>query len=72
MLDMYVETGKVNELTSLVDLMLAKYKNNPEAYTQTGEACYKLSLVDKARAIMQKALSRLDKKKRTFISTTCW
>ncbi|XP_077285962.1 ribosomal RNA Processing 5 [Arctopsyche grandis] len=67
MLDMYVETGKVNELSSLVDLMLAKYKNNPEAYTQAGEACYKLTLVDKARAIMQKALSRLDKKKHVSV-----
>lgn len=64
MLDMYAETGKINELTSLVDTMIAKYKQNPDTYMCTGESCYKLNLVDKARAIMQKAISRLDSKQR--------
>lgn len=64
MLDMYAETGKVNELTSLVDIMIAKYKQNPDMYMYAGEAFYKLNLVDKARSIMQKAISRLESKQR--------
>ncbi|XP_028161850.1 protein RRP5 homolog [Ostrinia furnacalis] len=61
-LDIYVETSKQQELCSLVDLMLRKYKRDPGTYTLCGAACFKLGLVEKARQVMQKAISVLEKK----------
>ncbi|XP_049704618.2 protein RRP5 homolog [Helicoverpa armigera] len=62
LLDIYVETGKQQELVALVDLMLRKYKRETSVYGLCGAACFKLGLVDKARQVMQKAISVLEKK----------
>lgn len=62
LLDIYVDTGKQQELSALVDLMLRKYKRDPKTYTLCGTACYKLNLKEKARYVMQKALNVLEKK----------
>ncbi|GBP32386.1 Protein RRP5 homolog [Eumeta japonica] len=67
LLDIYVETSKISELTALVDLMMRKYKKDPNTYVLTGNACYKLGLIDKARAVMQKAISVLDKKEHVSV-----
>ncbi|KAJ0173453.1 hypothetical protein K1T71_010602 [Dendrolimus kikuchii] len=62
LLDIYVETCKQQELSSLVDLMLRKYKRDTNMYIMCGNACFKLGLVDKARHVMQKAIAVLEKK----------
>lgn len=67
LLDIYVDTSKQQELSSLVDLMLRKYKRNPTNYIQCGAACFKLGLVDKARHVMQKAVSVLEKKEHVTV-----
>ncbi|XP_052756608.1 protein RRP5 homolog [Galleria mellonella] len=67
LLDIYVETSKQQELVSLVDLMMRKYKRQPDAYTQAGGACFKLGLVDKARQVMQKAIGVLEKKEHVSV-----
>ncbi|XP_063628186.1 protein RRP5 homolog, partial [Cydia splendana] len=67
LLDIYVDTSKPQELSSLVDLMLRKYKRNPTNYIQCGAACFKLGLVDKARHVMQKAVSVLEKKEHVTV-----
>ncbi|XP_047994064.1 protein RRP5 homolog isoform X2 [Leguminivora glycinivorella] len=67
LLDIYVDTSKHQELSSLVDLMLRKYKRNPTNYIQCGAACFKLGLVDKARHVMQKAVSVLEKKEHVTV-----
>jgi hypothetical protein len=66
LLDIYCDTAKHQELSSLVDLMLRKYKRQPANYIQCGAACFKLGLLDKARHVMQKAVSVLEKKERKF------
>lgn len=63
---MYLDTGKVEDVQALVDTMVAKYRNNPQTYILAGEVLYKLKLVDKARSVMQKAVSRLENKTRKF------
>ncbi|XP_013194276.1 uncharacterized protein LOC106137886 [Amyelois transitella] len=67
LLDIYVETSKQHELTSLVDLMMRKYKRDPNAYIQAGNACFRLGLVEKARQVMQKAVSVLEKKEHVSV-----
>ncbi|KAL0819380.1 hypothetical protein ABMA28_007497 [Loxostege sticticalis] len=67
LLDIYVETSKQQELSSLVDLMMRKYKRDPTTYTLCGAACFKLGLVDKARQVMQKAISVLEKKEHVSV-----
>ncbi|XP_053613446.1 protein RRP5 homolog [Plodia interpunctella] len=62
LLDMYSETSKQGELLALVDLVLRKYRRDCRIYIQAGSACFKLGLVDKARQVMQKAVSVLEKK----------
>lgn len=72
LLDIYVETSKQQELSSLVDLMMRKYKRDPTTYTLCGAACFKLGLVDKARQVMQKAISVLEKKEREYLKKMLW
>ncbi|XP_026332856.1 protein RRP5 homolog [Hyposmocoma kahamanoa] len=67
LLDILVETGKQQELASLVDLMFRKYRREPAMYLVTGKACFKLALIDKARHVMQKALALLEKKEHVSI-----
>ncbi|KAG6442000.1 hypothetical protein O3G_MSEX002121 [Manduca sexta] len=67
LLDIYVETSKHQELSSLVDLMMRKYKREPNAFVLCGRACYKLGLVDKARHVMQKAVAVLEKKEHVSV-----
>ncbi|CAH2044792.1 unnamed protein product, partial [Iphiclides podalirius] len=62
LLDIYVETGKSQELAGLVELMLRKYRRQREMYEACGGACFKLGLAEKARQVMQKGLTALDKK----------
>ncbi|KAI5633741.1 s1 RNA binding domain-containing protein [Phthorimaea operculella] len=62
LLDILVDTAKHQELSALVDLMLRKYKRDPQNYIICGGACFKLNMVDKARQVMQKAISVLEKK----------
>lgn len=51
LLDIYVELSKHQELVALVDLMMRKYKRDPNTYIMCGAACFKLGLVDKARQV---------------------
>ncbi|KAJ8723661.1 hypothetical protein PYW07_007641 [Mythimna separata] len=67
LLDMYVETSKQQELLALVELMMRKYKRRPAVYGLCGAACFKLGLVDKARQVMQKAISVLEKKEHVAV-----
>ncbi|CAK1583955.1 unnamed protein product [Parnassius mnemosyne] len=62
LLDIYVETGKPQELVGLVELMLRKYRRELRSYIACGAACYRLALLDKARHVMQKGISLLEKK----------
>ncbi|CAG5004356.1 unnamed protein product [Parnassius apollo] len=62
LLDIYVETGKPQELVALVELMLRKYRRELRSYIACGAACYRLALLDKARHVMQKGISLLEKK----------
>ncbi|XP_050353995.1 uncharacterized protein LOC126775884 [Nymphalis io] len=62
LLDILLDTSKHQELVSLIELMIRKYRKNPEVYRVCGEACYKAGLVDKARHVMQKGLAALEKK----------
>ncbi|CAB3249498.1 unnamed protein product [Arctia plantaginis] len=67
LLDIYVETSKHQELVALVDLMMRKYKRDPNTYIMCGAACFKLGLVDKARQVMQKAIAVLEKKEHVTV-----
>ncbi|XP_013170859.1 PREDICTED: protein RRP5 homolog [Papilio xuthus] len=62
LLDIYVETGKASEAGALAELMLRKYRRQLQAYIDAGSACYQLGLLDKARQIMQKGLTALEKR----------
>ncbi|CAH2094849.1 unnamed protein product [Euphydryas editha] len=62
LLDILLETSKQQELLSLVDLMVRKYRRQPEVYGICGAACYKAGLVEKARQVMQKGVAALEKK----------
>ncbi|XP_013135735.1 PREDICTED: protein RRP5 homolog [Papilio polytes] len=62
LLDIYVETGKAGEAGALAELMLRKYRRQLQAYCAAGSACYQLGLLDKARQIMQKGLTALEKR----------
>lgn len=67
MLEIYAETNKVHELSSLVDLMMRKYKGKPRVYVSAGNACYKCNLIDKGRFVMQKAIATLEKKEHVAV-----
>ncbi|CAH1637939.1 unnamed protein product [Spodoptera littoralis] len=67
LLDIYVETGKHQDLVALVELMMRKYKRDPSMYIQCGAACFQLGLVEKARQVMQKAISLLEKKEHVTV-----
>ncbi|KAF9797985.1 hypothetical protein SFRURICE_005782 [Spodoptera frugiperda] len=67
LLDIYVETGKHQDLVALVELMMRKYKREPSMYIQCGAACFQLGLVEKARQVMQKAISLLEKKEHVAV-----
>ncbi|XP_046971302.1 protein RRP5 homolog [Vanessa cardui] len=62
LLDILLDTSKHQELVSLTELMIRKYRKQPEVYRVCGEACYKAGLVDKARHVMQKGIAALEKK----------
>nr|XP_026498931.1 protein RRP5 homolog [Vanessa tameamea] len=62
LLDILLDTSKHQELVSLTELMIRKYRKHPEVYRVCGEACYKAGLVDKARHVMQKGIAALEKK----------
>ncbi|XP_052744000.1 protein RRP5 homolog isoform X2 [Bicyclus anynana] len=61
LLDILVETSKPQELVALVELMTRKYRRKASVYTACGEACFKASLVEKARQVMQKGIAALEK-----------
>ncbi|RVE44119.1 hypothetical protein evm_011230, partial [Chilo suppressalis] len=67
LLDILVDTGKAQELNSLVELMMKKYRRDCSMYPLCGSACFKLGLVDKARSVMQKALTALEKKEHVSV-----
>ncbi|KAJ2944671.1 hypothetical protein O0L34_g4028 [Tuta absoluta] len=67
LLDILVDTAKHQELSALIDLMLRKYKRDPQNYIICGGACFKLNMVDKARQVMQKAISVLEKKEHVTV-----
>ncbi|XP_068619130.1 rRNA biogenesis protein RRP5 [Battus philenor] len=62
LLEVYVETGKAQELMALVEQMLRKYRRQVDMYVACGSACYTLGLLDKARHVMQKGIQALEKK----------
>ncbi|CAK1547491.1 unnamed protein product [Leptosia nina] len=62
LLEILVDTSKYQELAQLCDLMQRKYRQQVEMYTACGGACYKAGLLDKARQLMQKGMTALEKK----------
>ncbi|XP_034834088.1 rRNA biogenesis protein RRP5 [Maniola hyperantus] len=62
LLDILVETSKPQELVSLVELMLRKYRGRAPVYAACGLACFSAGLTDKARQVMQKGIAALEKK----------
>lgn len=67
LLDIYVDTGNTEELSPLVELMMRKYRRDPQTYVLCGTACYKAKMIDKARYVMQKAVSLLEKKEHVSV-----
>ncbi|XP_045776190.1 protein RRP5 homolog [Maniola jurtina] len=62
LLDILVDTSKPQELVSLVELMLRKYRGRAPVYAACGQACFAAGLTDKARQVMQKGIAALEKK----------
>ncbi|KAG7297662.1 hypothetical protein JYU34_018377 [Plutella xylostella] len=61
LLDIYADTAKVQELSTLIDLMTRRYKTSG-CFTRCGAAAYRAGLVDAARRAMQHAIKVLDKR----------
>ncbi|CAG9128103.1 unnamed protein product [Plutella xylostella] len=61
LLDIYADTAKVQELSTLIDLMTRRYKSGG-CFTRCGAAAYRAGLVDAARRAMQHAIKVLDKR----------
>jgi hypothetical protein len=49
-----------------VSLLIKKFRDNKEAWLQGGEVLMKLAKLEKARSLMPKALTSLDRKLRKY------
>jgi predicted Zn-dependent protease len=52
------------EAEKLVSLLTKKFRDNKQAWLQCGEVLLKLGKLEKARSLMQRAITSLDKKLR--------
>ncbi|PNF28207.1 hypothetical protein B7P43_G07551 [Cryptotermes secundus] len=62
MLQIYADSGKSEEAEKLVSLLTKKFRDNKQAWLQGGEVLLKLGKLEKARSLMQRAITNLDKK----------
>ncbi|XP_046383713.1 protein RRP5 homolog [Ischnura elegans] len=61
MLQIYLDSHKIEELDKLMDAMLKKYKDKKEAWIQAGTVCMKSNRAEKAGEILRRALKSLPK-----------
>jgi Flp pilus assembly protein TadD len=54
----------MQEAEKLVSLLTKKFRENKQAWLQSGEVLMKLGKLEKARSLMQRAITSLDKKLR--------
>ncbi|XP_076167396.1 ribosomal RNA Processing 5 [Ptiloglossa arizonensis] len=59
MLTVHIEAGRQIELEKIITTMIGKFKQNPQVWIECGTAFLKMSLKDKSRHIMQRALQSL-------------
>ncbi|XP_069678974.1 rRNA biogenesis protein RRP5 isoform X2 [Periplaneta americana] len=62
MLQIYADSGKVQEAEKLASLLTKKFRDSKDAWLQTGEMLLKLGRLESARSVMQKALGCLENK----------
>ncbi|XP_058801704.1 protein RRP5 homolog isoform X2 [Phymastichus coffea] len=61
MITLYLNAGNHAEIEKIVNMMVAKFKQNSDIWINCGEAMLKIGLKDKSRLIMQRALQSLPK-----------
>ncbi|OAD57691.1 Protein RRP5 like protein, partial [Eufriesea mexicana] len=59
MLLVHIEASRQIELEKTINIMIGKFKQNPQVWIYCGEALLKMGLKDKSRHIMQRALQSL-------------
>lgn len=62
MLQIYADSGKTQEVDRLIGQITKRFSSNKEMWLHAGEVLMRLGQLDKARDLLQKALSKLDKK----------
>ncbi|XP_067012114.2 protein RRP5 homolog [Anabrus simplex] len=67
MLQIYAESSKIQEADKLIHLLTKKFRDRKDTWLQAGDILMKFKQIDKARALMQKALGALEKKEHVEI-----
>ncbi|XP_049957178.1 protein RRP5 homolog [Schistocerca serialis cubense] len=62
MLQIYADSGKLQEVDQLIGQIMKRFSSNKEMWLHAGGVLLRLGQLDKARDLLQKALSKLDKK----------
>lgn len=68
MLLVHIEASRQIELEKTINVMIGKFKQNPQVWIYCGEALLKMGLKDKSRHIMQRALQSLPTSERMYMS----